>query len=64
MDRDLVIRARGGDRDAFASLAAAAITRLDAVARMITRDPERARAPRPRSIRRLAASPSGPRVCG
>ena len=43
MDRDLVVRARGGDRDAFARLAAAAITRLDAVARMITRDPERAK---------------------
>jgi RNA polymerase sigma-70 factor (ECF subfamily) len=43
MDRDLVIRARGGDRDAFARLAAAAITRLDAIARMITRDPERAK---------------------
>ena len=43
MDRDLVVRARGGDRDAFARLAAAAITRLDAIARMITRDPERAK---------------------
>jgi len=43
MDRDLVVRARGGDRDAFASLAAAAVTHLDAVARMITRDPERAK---------------------
>src|SRR5258707_6462546 len=43
MDRDLVVRARGGDRDAFASLAAAAVTDLDAVARMITRDPERAK---------------------
>src|SRR5207344_399019 len=43
MDRDLVVRARGGDRDAFARLAAAAITNLDAVARMITRDPERAK---------------------
>ena len=43
MDRDLVVRARGGDRDAFARLAAAAITRLDAVARVITRDQERAR---------------------
>jgi RNA polymerase sigma factor (sigma-70 family) len=43
MDRDLVVRARGGDRDAFARLAAAAITRLDAVARMITGDPERAK---------------------
>ena len=43
MDRDLVVRARGGDRDAFARLAAAAITRLDTVARLITRDPERAK---------------------
>jgi RNA polymerase sigma factor (sigma-70 family) len=43
MDRDLVVRAREGDRDAFARLAAAAITRLDAIARMITRDPERAK---------------------
>ena len=43
MDRDLVVRARGGDRDAFARLAAAAITRLDAIARMITRDPEQAK---------------------
>jgi RNA polymerase sigma factor (sigma-70 family) len=43
MDRELVVRARGGDRDAFARLAAAAITRLDAVARMITREPERAK---------------------
>jgi RNA polymerase sigma-70 factor (ECF subfamily) len=43
MDRDLVVRARGGDRDAFARLAAAAVTRLDAAARMITRDPERAK---------------------
>ncbi|MEW6225612.1 MAG: RNA polymerase sigma factor [Chloroflexota bacterium] len=43
MDRDLVVRARGGDRDAFARLAAAAISRLDAAARLITRDPERAK---------------------
>lgn len=43
MDRDLVVRARGGDRDAFARLAAAAISRLDATARLITRDPERAK---------------------
>ena len=43
MDRELVVRAREGDRDAFARLAAAAITRLDVVARMITRDPERAK---------------------
>jgi RNA polymerase sigma-70 factor (ECF subfamily) len=43
MDRDLVLRARAGDREAFASLAAASISRLDAVARLITRDPERAK---------------------
>ncbi|MFL5779421.1 MAG: RNA polymerase sigma factor [Chloroflexota bacterium] len=43
MDRDLVEQARGGDRDAFARLAATKITRLDAVARLITRDPERAK---------------------
>jgi RNA polymerase sigma-70 factor (ECF subfamily) len=43
MDRDLVVRAREGDRDAFARLVAARISRLDAVARLITRDPERAK---------------------
>jgi RNA polymerase sigma-70 factor (ECF subfamily) len=43
MDRDLVVRARGGDRDAFTQLASARITRFDAVARLITRDPERAK---------------------
>lgn len=43
MDRDLVVKARGGDRDAFARLAAAAVTSLDVVARMIMRDPERAK---------------------
>jgi DNA-directed RNA polymerase specialized sigma24 family protein len=43
MDRDLVVRAREGDRDAFASLVAARIARFDAVARLITRDPERAK---------------------
>jgi RNA polymerase sigma-70 factor, ECF subfamily len=43
MDRDLVVRARGGDRDAFAGVAAAIIGRLDVVARLITRDPERAK---------------------
>src|SRR5206468_1425036 len=43
MDRELVIRARGGDRDAFARLATSAISRLDSVARLITRDPERAK---------------------
>jgi len=43
MDRDLVVRASGGDRDAFSRLVATRITRLDAVARLITRDPERAK---------------------
>ena len=43
MDRDLIIRAREGDRDAFARLAAGSIDQLDAVARLITRDPERAK---------------------
>ena len=43
MDRDLVALARGGDRDAFARLAAASFTRLDATARLITRDHELAK---------------------
>jgi len=42
IDRNLVIRARTGDRDAFARIVIASIGRLDAVARLITRDPERA----------------------
>jgi RNA polymerase sigma-70 factor (ECF subfamily) len=41
--RELVVRARGGDHDAFASLAGAAVTRLDAAARLILRDRELAR---------------------
>lgn len=36
--RDLVIRARGGDRDAFTELVSRSIGRLTAVARMILRD--------------------------
>jgi RNA polymerase sigma factor (sigma-70 family) len=36
--RDLVIRAREGDRDAFSELVARSIGRLTAVARMIVRD--------------------------
>ena len=36
--RDLVVRARGGDRDAFTELVARSIGRLTAVARMILRD--------------------------
>lgn len=43
MDRDLVERAQGGDRAAFAALASASMSRLDATARLITRDPERAK---------------------
>jgi RNA polymerase sigma-70 factor, ECF subfamily len=41
--RDLVIRAKGGDHDAFTTLAGAAIARLDAAARLILRDGELAR---------------------
>ncbi len=41
--RRLVERARGGDHDAFADLARAAVVRLDEVARLILRDPELAR---------------------
>jgi RNA polymerase sigma-70 factor, ECF subfamily len=41
--RTLVERAREGDRDAFAVLARAAATRLDAAARLILRDREQAR---------------------
>jgi RNA polymerase sigma-70 factor (ECF subfamily) len=41
--RTLVERARRGDRDAFAVLARAAATRLDAAARLILRDREHAR---------------------
>ena len=38
--RGLVERAREGDHDAFATLAGAAVTRLDAAARLILRDRE------------------------
>ena len=38
MDRELVIRARGGDHDAFTSLVAGSIGRLNAIARLILRD--------------------------
>jgi RNA polymerase sigma factor (sigma-70 family) len=41
--RRLVERARGGDHDAFAELARAAVVRLDEAARLILRDPELAR---------------------
>lgn len=41
--RDLVERARRGDHDAFAQLVEASIAQLEAVARLILRDPELAR---------------------
>src|SRR5262245_51540524 len=40
--RDLVVRARKGDHDAFAELAGAAISRLDATAWLMLRDTDRA----------------------
>src|SRR5262245_17117751 len=43
MQRDLVERARRGDHDAFATLAGAAISRLDSAAWLILRDPEQAK---------------------
>lgn len=43
MDVELVVRARSGDREAFGQLAALSIARLDAAARLIIRDRERAR---------------------
>ena len=42
MTRDLVERARRGDHDAFAELAGAAISRLDATAWLMLRDADRA----------------------
>ena len=42
MTRDLVERARKGDHDAFAELAGAAISRLDATAWLMLRDADRA----------------------
>ena len=42
MDRALVEQARGGDREAFAALAAATVDRLYAVAQMTLRDADRA----------------------
>jgi RNA polymerase sigma-70 factor (ECF subfamily) len=42
MRRDLVERARRGDHDAFAELAGAAISRLDATAWLMLRDTDRA----------------------
>jgi len=43
MQLELVERARRGDHDAFATLAGAAIVRLDAAARLILRDPDQAK---------------------
>jgi RNA polymerase sigma-70 factor (ECF subfamily) len=43
MQRELVERAQRGDHDAFAALAGAAIDRLDTAARLVLRDPERAK---------------------
>jgi RNA polymerase sigma-70 factor, ECF subfamily len=43
VQRDLVERAQRGDHDAFAVLAGTAIDRLDTAARLVLRDPERAR---------------------
>ena len=43
MQRDLVERAQSGDHDAFEVLASAAATRLDTAARLILRDPDRAK---------------------
>jgi len=43
MQRELVERARRGDREAFTDLAAASLARLDAVARLILRDPDLAK---------------------
>ena len=42
MQADLVVRARGGDVDAFSSLTAARTTRLVAAARLILRDDDQA----------------------
>ena len=43
MQRELVERARGGDHDAFAVLAGAAISRLDSAAWLILRDTDHAK---------------------
>lgn len=43
MDRELVARARDGDRDAFATLVRLALPRMDAIARLTVRDPDLAR---------------------
>ena len=43
MQRELVERAQRGDREAFTDLAAASLGRLDAIARLILRDPDLAK---------------------
>ena len=43
MQRTLVDRAQRGDREAFTDLAAASLARLDAIARLILRDPDLAK---------------------
>jgi RNA polymerase sigma-70 factor (ECF subfamily) len=42
VQRDLVVRAQGGDHDAYSVLAGATIGRLDAAARLILRDADQA----------------------
>ena len=80
MDRQLVIRAREGDHDAFARLAAASIGRLNGIARLILHDYALAedavqevarrslaqppRAARSRSVRSLAQPDPRPVVPG
>jgi RNA polymerase sigma factor (sigma-70 family) len=43
VQRDVVERAQRGDHDAFATLAAACLGRLDTAARLVLRDPDRAK---------------------
>ena len=43
MEREVVERAQRGDHDAFATLVGATVARSDAIARLILRDPERAK---------------------
>ena len=43
MQRELVERARKGDHDAFATIVAARVGRLDGAARLILRDPDQAK---------------------
>ena len=43
MEREVVERAQRGDHDAFATLVGATVARSDAIARLILREPERAK---------------------